>query len=108
MRYERLGKLSFESEHVGGLVDVFLATAIAPDSEGDLDGRARSDRVGLGERDFMSIDKISGNVIDVIFADHDPAVGIIFPHVFSPEDTPDWLGISAMCIHSSAFDGKRQ
>lgn len=80
MRYERLGKFSFESEHVGGLVDVFLATAVAPDSEGDLDGRARSDRVGLGERDFMSIDKISGNVIDVIFADHDPAVGIIFPH----------------------------
>jgi hypothetical protein len=40
----------------------------------------RGNGVGLGEEDFMSVDEVARNVIDVILAGDDPAVGNILPH----------------------------
>jgi hypothetical protein len=80
MRYKSLGQLSFDSQHLGRLIDVFLATHIASDAEGSVDRGVRGNGVGLGEKDFMSVDEVARNVIDVILAGDDPAVGNIFPH----------------------------
>jgi hypothetical protein len=80
MRYKSLGQLSFDSQHLGRLIDVFLATHIASDAEGSVDRWARGNGVGLGEEDFMSINKVARNVVDVILASHDPAIGNILPH----------------------------
>jgi hypothetical protein len=84
MRYKSLGQLSFDSQHLGRLIDVLLATHIASDAEGSVDRGARGNGVGLGEEDFMSVDEVARNVIDVIFASHDPAVGNILPHIVLP------------------------
>jgi hypothetical protein len=48
VRYKPVGKLLFKPEHIGRLIDVLLATAIAANFERHLDRRARGDRVGLG------------------------------------------------------------
>jgi len=66
------------------VIDVFLATHIASDAERSVDRRARGNGVGLGEKDFVLIDKVARNVVDVIFASHDPAVGNILPHIVLP------------------------
>lgn len=84
MRYKPLGKFSFDSQHVGRLVDVFFATDIAADSERSMNSRARGDRVGLGKRNLMSVDEVTWNVVDVVLAIHNPAVGNIFPHGVLP------------------------
>jgi hypothetical protein len=34
----------------------------------------------------MSIDEVPWNVVEVVLAYHDPAVGTVFPHGYSPED----------------------
>ena len=77
MRYKSLGQLSFDSQHLGRLIDVFLATHIASDTEGSVDRGARGNGVGLGEEDFMSVDEVARKVI---LASADPAVGNILPH----------------------------
>jgi hypothetical protein len=77
MRNKSLGQLSFDSQHLGRLVDVFLATHIASDAEGSVDRGARGNGVGLGEEDFMSVDEVARKVI---LASGDPAVGNILPH----------------------------
>jgi hypothetical protein len=84
MRNESLGQLLFDSQHIGRFIDVFLATHIASDAERSVDRRARGNGVGLGEKDFVLIDKVARNVVDVIFASHDPAVGNILPHIVLP------------------------
>jgi hypothetical protein len=45
-----------------------------------VDRGARGNGVGLGEEDFMSVDEVARNVIDVILAGDDPTVGNILPH----------------------------
>jgi hypothetical protein len=80
MRHESLGKLSFNPQYLGRLIDVFLATDIAPDFEGVPDGRARDDCIRLGQQDFMAINKVARNMVKVVLAGHDPEVGTIFPH----------------------------
>jgi hypothetical protein len=80
VRNEPLGKLFFGSQHLGRFIQVFLATHIASGSERSVDRGTRSDGVGLRERDFMPVDKVARNVIDVIFAGHDPTIGTVFPH----------------------------
>jgi hypothetical protein len=80
MRFEPIGKLFLNSQHLGRLIDIFLPAAIAAHSEGPVDRRARGDRVGLGEGDFMPIDEVAWNVVEVVFAGHDPAIGTVFPH----------------------------
>jgi hypothetical protein len=77
---EPLGKVSFDSQHIGRLIDVFLATDIAADSEGAVDSRARGHSVGLGKKNFMSVNKVAWNVVEVVFAHHYPAVRTVFPH----------------------------
>src|SRR6516225_11560748 len=84
MRNESLGKLPFDSQYIGRFIDVFLATHIASDAERSVDRWARGNGVGLGEKDFVLIDKVARNVVDVIFASHDPAVGNILPHIVLP------------------------
>ena len=80
MWHEPFWKFSFQPEHFGRLVDVFLAAAITADFERDADRRTRADAVRLGEWNFVSIDEVSGNVVEMVFANYDPAVGTIFPH----------------------------
>ena len=80
MGHEFFGKFFFEPEHFGRFVEIFFATAITADFERDLDGRTRADTVRLGEWNFVSIDEVSRNVVEVVFAGYDPAVGTIFPH----------------------------
>jgi hypothetical protein len=82
MPFEPFGKLFLNSQNLGRLIDILLFTAIAAHSEGPLDRRARGDSVGLGEGDFMSIDEVAWNVIEVVFAGYHPAVGSVFPHRF--------------------------
>jgi len=84
MRNESLGKLPFDSQYIGRFIDVFLATHIASDAERSVDKWARGNGVGLGEKDFVLIDKVARNVVDVIFASHDPAIGNILPHRVLP------------------------
>jgi hypothetical protein len=48
VRYEPFGKLLFKPVHIGRLIDILLATAVAANFEGPLDRRASGDRVGLG------------------------------------------------------------
>ena len=95
MRNESLGKLPFDSQYIGRFIDVFLATHIASDAERSVDKWARGNGVGLGEKDFVLIDK-ARNVVDVIFASHDPAVGNILPHIVHPHTDyrrlAGWLG----------------
>jgi hypothetical protein len=96
MRSESLGQLPFDSQHIGRFIDVFLATHIASDAERSVDRRARGNGVGLGEKDFMLINKVARNVVNVILASHHPAVGNILPHIVLPHtDYPrlaGWLG----------------
>jgi hypothetical protein len=82
MRFEPIGKLFLNSQHLGRLIDIFLPAAIAAHSERPLDRRARGDSVGLGEGDFMPIDEVAWSVIEVAFAGYHPAVGSVFPHRF--------------------------
>jgi hypothetical protein len=93
MGNESLGQLPFHSHHFGRLIDVFLATHIASDAERSLDRRARGDGVGLGEKDFMPIDKVARNVVDVILASHDPAVGISSHIIVLPHNSPPPYGL---------------
>ena len=92
MRRESFGKVSFDSQHVGGLIDIFLATHVAVDSERYLDGRARGDRVGLRKGDFMSVDEVPWNVVEAVFAQHDPAIRTVFPHGLLSEDYKGFAG----------------
>jgi hypothetical protein len=82
MRHESFGDLSFNPQYLGRSIDIFLATDIAPDFEGVPDGRARGDGVRLGQEDFMAINKVAWNMVEVVLAGHDPEVGIVFPHAF--------------------------
>jgi hypothetical protein len=87
MGNERLGKLLLDSQDVRRVIKVFLAAHIASDSERLVYRRARGDGVGLGKRDLMFVDEVARNVVDVVFAGHDPAIGIVFPHgVLPPEE----------------------
>ena len=96
MRNESLGKLPFDSQYIGRFIDVFLATHIASDAERSVDRRVRGDGVGFGEKDFMPVNKVARNVVDVILASHDPAVGNILPHIVLPHTDyrrlAGWLG----------------
>jgi hypothetical protein len=83
VRNEPLGKLFFRSENLGRFIDIFLATHITSNAERPMDRRPRDHRVGLGERDFMSINEVARNVVDVIFAVYDPAVRTVLPHALS-------------------------
>ena len=80
MRYEPLGKLSFDPQHLGRLINIFLPTAVAAHHEGSVDWGTRGDPIGLGQRDLMSVNEVAGNVVEVVLAGHHPAVGTIFPH----------------------------
>lgn len=80
MWYKTRGKLSFHPQHFGWLIDVFFTAAITVDSERFLDWGTGDNRVSLGKRDLVSVNEVARNVIDVVLADHDPAVGSIFPH----------------------------
>jgi len=93
MGSERFGKLLLDSQDVRRFIKVLLAAHIASDSERLVYRRARGDGVGLGKRDFMPVDEVAWNVVDVIFASYDPAI-IIFPHnVLSAEEAhKGWLG----------------
>jgi hypothetical protein len=87
MGNERLGKLLLDSQDVRRFIKVLLAADIASDSERLVYRRARGDGVGLGKRDLMFVDEVARNVVDVVFAGHDPAIGIVFPHgVLPPEE----------------------
>ena len=57
-----------------------------------MDRGARGNGVGLGEEDFMSVDEVARNVIDVILAGDDPAVGNILPHGLLSWAHKGWLG----------------
>src|SRR5215469_5936017 len=70
MRNESLGKLPFDSQYIGRFIDVFLATHIASDAERSEDRRARGNGVGLGEKDFLPIDKVARNVVEPVLAHH--------------------------------------
>jgi hypothetical protein len=84
---ETLGELSFDSYHFGGLINVFLAAHIAPHLEWFVDGWVGGDLVGVTKRDFMSIDKVSGNVVEVVLAHYGPAVRDVLPHIVLPIGT---------------------
>jgi len=88
MRSESLGKLSFDSQHLERFINIFLAIHIATDSEGYVDRWTRSDGVGLGKEDFVPVDEVARNVIDMILAGHDPAVRTVFPHIVLPIGLP--------------------
>ena len=93
VRNEPRRKLFFRSQNLGRFIDIFLATHITSNSERPIDGRPRDHGVGLRERDFMPVDEVARNVVDVIFAVYDPTVGIVLPHgVFTPEDHPRLAG----------------
>ena len=80
VRNEPRGKLFFRSQNLGRFVDIFLATHITSSTERPMDRRPRDYGVGLRERDFMPVDEVARDVVDVIFAVDDPAVGIVLPH----------------------------
>jgi hypothetical protein len=92
MGSERFGKLLLDSQDVRRFIKVLLAAHIASRSERLIYRRARGDGVCLGERDFMPVDEVAWNVVDVVFAGHDPAIGIVFPHGLLPKDHKGWLG----------------
>ena len=80
MGSERFGKLLLDSQDVRRFIKVLLAAHIASDPERLVYRRARGDGVGLRQRDFMPVDDVAWNVVNVVFAGHDPAIGIVFPH----------------------------
>ena len=87
MGNERFGELLLNSQDVRRFIQVLFAAHITADSERLVYRRARGDAVRLRERDFMPVDEIAWNVVDVVFAGHDPAIGIVFPHgILSPEE----------------------
>jgi len=94
MGSERFGKLLLDSQDVRRFIKVLLAAHIASHSERLVYRRARGDGVSLGKRDFVPVDEVAWKVVDVIFAGHDPAIRIIFPHgVLSAEVAhKGWLG----------------
>jgi len=93
MRHETLGKLSFDSHYLGRLIDVFLTTHIASDFERCGDRGARSDGVGLGEEDFVLVDEVARDVVDVILAVTAQQYEL-FSHIQPPLDCVGWLEAS--------------
>jgi hypothetical protein len=53
MGSEWLGRVLFESEHLGGLIDILFATLIAAGPETAVDSRRRGNSVCFGKRDSV-------------------------------------------------------
>jgi len=89
-----LRKLSLDSHHVGRQIDIFLAAHIAADPKRFVYRRARRDRVRMAKRDFMSIDEVSRNVVDIVLAHYSPTVRNVLVHgLLSAKANP--MGLSA-------------
>jgi len=80
MRNERSGKFAFNPRYLRRLVNVLLAAHVAPDFERIFERWSCGNRIRLREWDFMSINEVSWNVVQMVLAGHDPAVGAVFPH----------------------------
>jgi len=82
MRSERVRKLLFESEHCRGFVKILFAAVIAPDPEGAIERRARSEGIGFGKGNSMPEEKVLPKMKPMILAEHHPAVVAIDPQSF--------------------------
>jgi len=80
MRNERSREFPFDSRYLRRLVNVLLAAHVAPDPERPFERWSRGNSIRLGKRDFMPIDEVPWNVVEVILASYNPAVGTVFPH----------------------------
>jgi hypothetical protein len=91
-KYKPLGKLSFDPQNLAWLINIFLPTAIATHPERSVDRGTRGDPIGFGLRDLMSVNKIAGDVVEVILAGCHPAVGAISHTGYLPTPTHYGLG----------------
>jgi hypothetical protein len=82
MRGERVRKLLFEFQHFCRIIEILFVALITPDAEATFERRTSGDRVGLGERDPMPVEKVMPKMKPLVFAKHHPAIVAIHLHFF--------------------------
>jgi hypothetical protein len=85
MGMKGLGRFLFVANDFGGFVKIQLATIVAEHAEAGINHRTCGNGVGYSQRNPVSMKEILSNVIEIIFAEHYPAVLSIFPHWNPPE-----------------------
>ena len=86
MRSEGFREKFFVSQHLGGLIGMFLAAFITPNHQGPGEGRPRREGICHAEGDSVAIKLIFLVMELMVFADYHPAVFACVPHACLPED----------------------
>lgn len=86
MRSEGLGDDFFVSQHLGGLIRIFLAAFVTSNHQGPGQGRPWGEGVCLTEGDSMPIKSIFLMMEAMVFADYHPGVSACVPHGCLHED----------------------
>jgi len=81
MRLTGRGRLLFVADDFGWRVEILLAAIVATHAEARIDRRMVRDAVGYAERNPVSVKHVLPKMVEVVFAEHDSAVLIIFPHL---------------------------
>ena len=86
MRSEGFREKFFVSQHLGGLIGMFLAAFITPNHQGPGEGRPRREGICHTEGDSMAKKLIFLVMELMVFADYHPAVFACVPHACLHED----------------------
>jgi len=86
MRSEGLGDNIFVSQHLDGLIGIFLAAFITPNHQAPGEGRPRCVGICLTEGDSMPIKSILVMMEAMVLANYHPAVSACLPHACLHED----------------------
>jgi hypothetical protein len=76
----------FVSQHLGGIIGVFLAAFITPNHQVFAEGWPRREGVRLTEGDSMPVKVIFLMMESMVLADYHPAVFACVPHACLHED----------------------
>ena len=80
MGLKGLRRFLFVAKDFGGFVEIRLATIVAAHAEASINHRTRGHGIGYSERNPVPVKQILANMMEMIFAQHDPAILSIFPH----------------------------
>ena len=85
MGLKGLRRFLFVANDFGGFVKIQFATIVAAHAEASINRRRRGNGIGYSERNPVPVKQILTNMIEMIFAQHYPAILSIFPHWNLPE-----------------------
>jgi hypothetical protein len=80
MGLKKLGRLLFVAENLRGRIEILLAAIVAAHVEASINHRTAGNGVGYSKRDSVPVKQIPPNMVEIVFAEHHPAILRIFPH----------------------------